>query len=415
MISFKKFTLNNGLKVIVHSDKSMPVVAFNLLYNVGAKHEWPNRTGFAHLFEHLMFGGSVNIPNYDEPVEQAGGENNAFTSNDITNYFLTLPKKNLETAFWIESDRMLELAFSQKSLDVQKNVVIEEFNQRYLNQPYGDVWLLLRPLAYKVHPYQWPTIGKTPEHIANATLNEVKEFFYRHYAPNNAILCVAGDVSADEVLRMAEKWFGPIPYRELNGKAIEKEPPQTEKRTLEITRRVPYNSIYKAYHMCSRTHNDFAATDLISDILSNGKSSRLFQNLVKQKGIFSNIDAFITGDNDDGLFVINGRLNENFTFEHAEEAINNEIDRIKTEPVSNYEMDKVKNKFESNFTFGLTSANEKALNLCQYELLGDANLLNSVVNNYRIVSNTDIQRVARTILNDTNCSTLYYKAENTNQ
>ncbi|HCY01030.1 MAG TPA: peptidase M16, partial [Bacteroidales bacterium] len=304
---------------------------------------------------------------------------------------------------------------SQKSLDVQKNVVIEEFNQRYLNQPYGDVWLLLRPLAYKVHPYQWPTIGKTPEHIANATLNEVKEFFYRHYAPNNAILCVAGDVSADEVLRMAEKWFGPIPYRELNGKAIEKEPPQTEKRTLEITRRVPYNSIYKAYHMCSRTHNDFAATDLISDILSNGKSSRLFQNLVKQKGIFSNIDAFITGDNDDGLFVINGRLNENFTFEHAEEAINNEIDRIKTEPVSNYEMDKVKNKFESNFTFGLTSANEKALNLCQYELLGDANLLNSVVNNYRIVSNTDIQRVARTILNDTNCSTLYYKAENTNQ
>ncbi|MDD2277554.1 MAG: pitrilysin family protein [Bacteroidales bacterium] len=415
MISFEKFTLDNGLKVIVHSDKSMPIVAFNILYNVGSKHEDPKRTGFAHLFEHLMFGGSVNVPNYDDPVEQAGGENNAFTSNDITNYYLTLPKENLETAFWIESDRMLGLAFSQKSLDVQKNVVIEEFNQSYLNQPYGDVWLLLRPLAYKVHPYQWPTIGKTPEHIANAKLSEVKEFFYGHYAPNNAILCVAGDVSADEVLQMAQKWFGPIPYRELFGKIIKKEPLQTEKRTLEVTRRVPYNSIYKAYHMCSRSHNDFSTVDLTSDILSNGKSSRLFQSLVKQKGIFSNIDAFITGDNDEGLFVITGRLNDNYTFLQAEEAIDAEVEMIKTEPISDYELNKVKNKFESNFTFGLTSANEKALNLCQYELLGDANLLNTVVDSYRMITNTDIQRVAKKIFATTNCSTLYYKADNTNQ
>ncbi len=415
MISFEKFTLDNGLKVIVHSDKSMPIVAFNLLYNVGSKHEDPSRTGFAHLFEHLMFGGSVNVPNYDDPIEQAGGENNAFTSNDITNYYLTLPKENLETAFWIESDRMLGLAFSQKSLDVQKNVVIEEFNQSYLNQPYGDVWLLLRPLAYKVHPYQWPTIGKTPEHIANATLSEVKEFFYGHYAPNNAILCVAGDVSADEVLQMAQKWFGPIPYRELYGKTIKKEPLQTEKRTLEVSRRVPYNSIYKAYHMCGRTHNDYSTTDLISDILSNGKSSRLFQSLVKQKGIFSNIDAFITGDNDEGLFVITGRLNDNYSFSQAEEAIDAEIEIIKTEPISHYELNKVKNKFESNFTFGLASANEKALNLCQYELLGDANLLNTVVDSYRMITNTDIQRVAKRIFTTTNCSTLYYNAENTNQ
>jgi len=411
MISFERFTLDNGLKVIVHTDKSMPIVAFNILYNVGAKHEDPNRTGFAHLFEHLMFGGSVNVPNYDEPVEQAGGENNAFTSNDITNYYLTLPKENIETAFWLESDRMLNLAFSQKSLDVQKNVVIEEFNQRYLNQPYGDVWLHLRPLAYKVHPYQWPTIGKTPEHIASATLTEVKNFFYSHYAPNNAILCVAGDISANEVITMANKWFGPIPSREIGLKSIEKEPKQNEFRSLELTRNVPYNSIYKAYHMCSKNHSDFAATDLLSDILSNGKSSRLFQNLVKQKNIFSNIDAFITGDNDEGLFIITGRLNDDYSFEKAEAAIEQELEIIKTNSITEYELEKVKNKFESSFTFGLTSANEIALNLCQYELLGDAHMLNSVVNTYRQVAIADIEKVAKAIFTRNNCSTLYYKSE----
>ncbi|PKP38211.1 MAG: peptidase M16, partial [Bacteroidetes bacterium HGW-Bacteroidetes-15] len=301
MIHFEKFTLENGLRVIVHKDATTPMVAVNLLYNVGSKHEDPNRTGFAHLFEHFMFGGSANIPLYDDPVERASGENNAFTSNDITNYYLTLPKANMETAFWLESDRMLSLAFSQKSLDVQKNVVVEEFNQRYLNQPYGDVWLLLRPLAYKVHPYQWPTIGKEPKHITEASLDDVKEFFYNHYAPNNAILCVAGDVETKEVEKLAQKWFGPIPQRAIKSTEIPKEPEQTEPRKLEVSRDVPYNSIYIAYHMCDKLHPDYPATDLISDILSNGKSARLFQNLVKKQNLFSNIDAFVSGDNDEGL------------------------------------------------------------------------------------------------------------------
>ena len=274
MILCDKFTLSNGLRVLVHKDKITPVVAVNLLYNVGSKHEDPNRTGFAHLFEHLMFGGSLNIPVYDEPLEQASGENNAFTSNDITNYYLSLPKENIETAFWLESDRMLSLAFSQKSLDVQKSVVVEEFNQRYLNQPYGDVWLLLRPLAYKVHPYQWPTIGKEPKHISEASMEEVKDFFYSHYAPNNAILCVAGDVTTAQVRELAEKWFGPIPKRTVKTNSISKEPVQTDARRLEVTRNVPYNSIYIAFHMCHKLHPDFATTDLISDILSNGKDRK---------------------------------------------------------------------------------------------------------------------------------------------
>lgn len=411
MIQFDRFTLENGLKVIVHKDQTSPIVAVNLLYNVGSKHEDPNRTGFAHLFEHLMFGGSQNIPLYDEPVEKASGENNAFTSNDITNYYLNLPKANIETAFWLESDRMLSLAFSQKSLDVQKNVVVEEFNQRYLNQPYGDVWLLLRPLAYKVHPYQWPTIGKEPKHITDATLDEVKSFFFNHYAPNNAILCVAGDVETKEIKNLAEKWFGNIPKREINSHNIPIEPKQTEARKLEVVKNVPYNAIYIAFHMCDRMHPNFAATDLISDILSNGKSARLFQNLVKKSNLFSNIDAFVSGDIDAGLMVITGRLNDETTYSMAEEAIWGELENLKKSCVDDYELNKVKNKFESSFTFGLTSPTEKAMNLCYNELLGDANLTNETVNIYRSVTKEDIQRVANQIFIPENSSVLYYKAK----
>ena len=289
MINFQKFELDNGLKVIVHQDKSTPLVAFNLLYDVGARDEDPLRTGFAHLFEHLMFGGSVNISNYDEIVEKAGGQNNAFTSNDITNYFITLPKENLEQVFRLESDRMLGLAFTSKSLEVQRSVVIEEFKQNYLNQPYGDIHLLLRPLAYKKHPYQWPTIGKEISHIENASMNEVKSFFYKHYAPNNAILVVAGDVELDQVKSLSEKWFGPIDRREHFSRNIPHEPIQTKARSLKVERDVPVDVIYKAFHMCARTHNDFFATDLISDILSRGHSSRLNNALIKEQRLFTNL------------------------------------------------------------------------------------------------------------------------------
>ncbi|HRX67754.1 MAG TPA: pitrilysin family protein, partial [Tenuifilaceae bacterium] len=347
---------------------------------------------------------------YDEPLDRAGGENNAFTTNDITNYYLSLPKENIETGFWLESDRMLSLAFSQGNLGVQKSVVVEEFNQSYLNQPYGDAWLLLRPLAYKVHPYMWSTIGKEPQHIKDATLNDVKSFFFSHYAPNNAILCVSGNIEVDEVKRLAEKWFAPIPEREVKLRSLPKEPVQTEPRTLEVTRNVPYDSIYMAFHMCNRNHPDYPATDLITDLLSNGKSSRLFQNLVKERKLFSDINAFITGDVDDGLLVVTGRLVQDISFEEAQNEIFGELNRLKNEKVSEYELSKVVNKFESTFTFGLTSPLEKAFNLCYYEMLGDAGWLNSIVGQYRNVTIDDITRVAGSIFTPDNCSTLLYKA-----
>jgi len=410
MIEVIKHTLPNGLKLLIHQDFSTPIASFNLLYNVGAKDEHPEKTGFAHLFEHLMFGGSVNIPVYDEPLERVGGENNAFTNNDITNYYITLPVENIETAFWLESDRMLSLAFTKKSLDVQRNVVVEEFNQRYLNQPYGEVWLHLRPLAYKAHPYMWATIGKSPEHIKSATLTDVKSFFYSHYAPNNAILCVAGPVEPTTIIELANKWFGPIEKRDIVERNLPQEPTQTSPRKLEIERDVPFNAIYKAYHMCNRNHADFPATDLMSDLLSNGKSARLYQRLVKEKQLFSNVNAYITGDIDEGLFIITGQLYPTTTYEQAEIAINEEIAVLQNESVSAYELEKVQNKFESNFTFEETSVLNKAMNLAFYELLGDANNINHEVQKYRNVTPEHIQAIAKKTLQENNCSTLYYKS-----
>ena len=408
MILFEKFTLENGLKVIVHQDKSTPIVAFNLLYDVGARDEDEKQTGFAHLFEHLMFGGSVNIPNFDEPLQKVGGTNNAFTSNDITNYYITLPKDNLETAFWLDSDRMLSLAFTDKSLEVQRSVVIEEFKQNYLNQPYGDVWLLLRPLAYKNHPYKWATIGKEISHIEDATMTDVKAFFRKHYLPNNAILTVAGDVEAKEIKALTEKWFGDIPAGKLSKRDLPAEQKQTAERRLEVKRDVPANAIYKAYHMCKKTHADYHATDLLSDVLSLGKSSRFYSSLVKEQKLFSEINAFISGSHDEGLFTITGKLLDGISFAIAEEAILKEIKLIKEELVSEDELTKVKNKIESTAQFSETSVLNKAMNLSFAELLGDANDVNLEVDNYQKVTAKDINRIANEILKKTNCSTLIY-------
>jgi len=408
MIKFEKFTLNNGLKVIVHNDPSTTLVAFNVLYNVGARDENPDKTGFAHLFEHLMFEGSVHIPSYDKPLQIAGGENNAFTTNDITNYYINLPKENIESAFWLESDRMIGLDFSQEKLEIQKNVVIEEFNQRYLNQPYGDSQLLLRPLAYKVHPYQWATIGKNIEHIQNATLNDVKDFFYHHYAPNNAIISISGNVDIDEIKLLSEKWFGPIEKKEIAMKNISKEPEQKTARTQTVNRDVPFDAIYKAFHMSSKMDKEFYTSDLISDLLANGKSARLYQNLVKDKKLFSDINAYITGDIDAGLFIITGRLMNSVKIEDAEKAINSEIDKIIEGKIEDYELEKVKNKFESTFEFGQLSATNKAMDLAYNELLGDANKINLEVENYRSVTKMEIQEVATKLFNTHNSSTLYY-------
>ena len=408
MIKFERFTLINGLKVIVHHDPSTTLVAFNVLYNVGARDENPEKTGFAHLFEHLMFEGSVHIPSYDKPLQMAGGENNAFTTNDITNYYITLPKENIESAFWLESDRMIGLDFSQEKLEIQKNVVIEEFNQRYLNQPYGDSSLLLRPLAYKVHPYQWATIGKKIDHIQNATLDDVKDFFFHHYAPNNAILSISGNVNTDEIKTLCEKWFGSINKKEIAKRNILKEPEQKQARTQTVYRNVPFDAIYKAFHMSSKLEKEYYTTDLISDLLSNGKSSRLYQNLVKDKKLFSDINAYITGDIDAGLFIITGKLMKTVKMEDAEKAINSEIDKITEGKITDYEIEKVKNKFESVFEFGQLSATNKAMDLAYNELLGDANRINLEVKNYRSVTKKEIKEVAKKLFNVNNSSTLYY-------
>ena len=414
MIDFERFTLENGLKVIVHKDEYTPIVAMNILYNVGARDEDSDKTGFAHLFEHLMFGGSVNIPKYDEPLERVGGENNAFTNNDITNYYLTLPLQNLETAFWLESDRMLSLAFTKKSLDVQRNVVIEEFKQSYLNQPYGDVWLLLRPLAYKVHPYQWCTIGKDISHIANAKMEDVKAFFKKHYSPNNAILTVAGNINTDEIKKLSEKWFGPIPGGDYYERNLPQEPDQAEHRTLKVERDVPFDSIYKVYKMPARLDKEFYPTDLISDILSAGDSSRFYKYLVKKYNLFSHVDAYQMGHIDKGLFVISGELVKGVTFEDAENGINEILNGIKSDLVAEDELQKVKNRIESNFVFSEMNVLNKAMNLSFYELLGDATLVNKEPDIILNINEEQIKAQANAMFRDTNVSTLYYKSKNNN-
>ena len=408
MIQFEKFKLKNDLTVIFHQDKSSPMACVNILYDVGARDEDENKTGFAHLFEHLMFGGSVNIPNYDEPLQLVGGENNAFTTNDITNYYCTVPAENLETAFWLESDRMLSLAFTEKSLEVQRSVVIEEFKQRYLNQPYGDVWLLLRPLCYNVHPYKWNTIGKEISHIEDATMEDVKSFFKNNYHPGNAIMVVAGNVELDNVKKLCTKWFEPIEAVTKVKRNLPVEPKQTAPRKLTVEREVPVSTIYKAYHMCARNDKDYHTCDLLSDILSRGNSSRLYNALVKDNPLFSEINAYVMGDFDKGLFIISGKLSDNVEIEVAENALLKEIEKIKADLVSETELQKCKNKVESSITFSETDVLNKATNLAISELLGDASLINEEIGKYLVVTSSDIKNIANSMLDENNCSTLYY-------
>ncbi len=411
MVQFERFTLENGLRVLVHEDHTTPMAVLNILYDVGARDENPEQTGFAHLFEHLMFGGSVNIPSYDEPLQRVGGENNAFTSNDMTNYYITLPAANLETAFWLESDRMLSLAFSEKSLEVQRNVVCEEFKQRYLNQPYGDVWLKLRPMVYKEHPYKWATIGKELSHIEDAKIEDVKAFFKKHYNPKNAIMVVGGAVKLDEVKKLAEKWFAPIDGGVKYERDLPKEPIQTQEITETVTADVPTTAIYKVFKMPGRMEDGYAATDLISDVLSQGKSSRLYQNLIQQNPVFSDINAYIYGSIDTGMFVIEGRLLPDVTVEYADECIWKELDFLKSELVYEDELTKIKNKYEATKEFGEMSLLDKAMNLAFCELFGDVNLINTDIENYLKVSAEDIQEQANTLFKREASTTLYYLAK----
>ncbi|WEK20794.1 MAG: pitrilysin family protein [Candidatus Pedobacter colombiensis] len=408
MVDFNRFTLANGLRVLVHEDDTTPMAVLNILYDVGARDEEQDKTGFAHLFEHLMFGGSVHIPSYDEPLQRVGGENNAFTSNDITNYYITLPAVNLETAFWLESDRMLSLAFSEKSLETQRNVVCEEFKQRYLNQPYGDVWLKLRPLAYTTHPYRWATIGQDLKQIEDAKMEDVKAFFQKHYNPQNAIMVVGGNVKTEEVRALAEKWFAPIPAGERYLRNLPKEPMQTAERREIVRADVPLNAIYMAFKMPARSDNAYQTYDLMSDILSQGQSSRLYNSLLKEQQLFSDIHAYITSSIDEGLFVIEGKLVEGVSIEAAEAAIWAELHKLIEEQVTDVEITKVKNKSESIMVFAEMSLLDKAMNLAYYELLGNAQGLNTEINKYLAVTPADIQQAAKITFKKEQCSTLHY-------
>jgi zinc protease len=410
MINFSRFTLDNGLKVLVHEDRSTPLVAMNILYNVGSRDEEPDKTGLAHLFEHLMFGGSVNIPEYDMPLQMVGGDNNAFTSNDITNYYLTIPSDNIETGFWLESDRMLELDFSQKNLDTQKNVVIEEYKQRYLNQPYGDAILKLRPLAYKVHPYRWPTIGMDISQIESVDLENARKFFFSHYAPNNAILTLTGSINHDLAFKLCQKWFGPIEKRIVKSRKLPVEPAQNEERILTIKKDVPSTALYKVWHIGPRKSKDFNTLDLVTDLLAGGESGRLYTKLVREKKLFSEINAYLTSDIDPGLLFLQGKLMKGINIQQAEEAINEVITSLTDKPGINDEMEKVKNKFESSTVFSNTAILNKAMSLAFYELLGNPELINHEVDTYRNISIEMVIEATRKYLVPSNCSTLYYKS-----
>jgi zinc protease len=408
MIEYNRFVLDNGLRVLVHEDLSTPMAVLNIMYDVGARDESPDQTGFAHLFEHLMFGGSVHIPDYDEPLQRAGGENNAYTTNDLTNYYCQLPAENIETAFWLESDRMLSLAFSQKSLDVQKKVVVEEFKEHYINKPYGDTWHKMRQLAYTTHPYRWMTIGKELSHVENAQMDDVRNFFFKHYRPVNAIMVVAGNVKTENIKRLAEKWFGEIPMGEKYQRNLPAEPRQTAARRSEIRAKVPLDAFVKTWHMASRLDAAYYSTDLLTEILGGGGSSRLFQSMVKERKLFSNLDCYHFGSMDSGLVAIEGKLVKGVSMEAAEKGVQEEIEKIMAEPVPENELEKVKNKTESVIAFEDMGVMSRANSLAMYELLGDAGLMNTELERYQQVTVDDVLQTGKEIFRNDNSNTLLY-------
>ncbi len=411
MVAYSTFNLDNGLTIIHHQDETTPFVVMNILYDVGARDEDPNKTGFAHLFEHLMFGGSVNIPTYDTPLQKAGGINNAYTNNDITNYYLRVPAQNIETAFWLESDRMLSLAFSPKSLEVQRKVVCEEFKENYINKPYGDVWQYLRKLVYKKHPYQWMTIGKELSHIENATLEDVKAFFAKFYTPSNAIMSVAGNVDLETVKRLSEKWFGPIPSHAKPERKLPQEPKQTEARTETVHKEVPSSIIYKAYPMSARRSDIYYTDDMVTDILGNGKSSRLYLRLVKEQELFANINCYQMGSLDPGLVVVNGQVKDGVDVQQASDAIDEVLHEMQTQTIEEDELQKIKNKIEAVKVFEDMDLFSRANELCWFYLLGDVDKINTEVNDYMTVTADNLQDRAQKLFQKENSNTLFYLAE----
>lgn len=415
MIKFEKFVLDNGLKLIVHEDKSTPMVAVNVVYNVGARNEKPDQTGFAHLFEHLMFGGSVNIPDFDDPIQSAGGENNAFTNSDLTNFYEILPAQNIETALWLESDRMMQLNFSKKSLNTQKKVVIEEFKETCLNEPYGDMWHHLSALAFEVHPYQWPTIGKDMKHISDATLEQVESFFYTYYRPNNAVVVLAGNIDPKRGYELVNKWFGDIPTGNITIEPISLEPKQTAMRQKIIHANVPHNAIYQGYHMDHRFSDQYYATDLLTDVLSDGRSSRFYQRLYKEKQLFSTIDCFVSGTMDPGLLIIEGKLMPGVDIDRAKMELKHEIELLQNDLISDLELTKLKNSVESSLEYSEVSILNKGISLAYFEICGDANLINNEAARYHKITAEDIRTAARDIFQESNCNEIIYISNEASQ
>ena len=415
MVSYKKYRLDNGLILLTHEAWDTPLASVNLLYNVGSRDENPERTGFAHLFEHLMFGGTPQVPDFDAVLSSLGGESNAFTNCDYTNYYLTLPVNGLSSALALEADRMANLDISAKALQVQQHVVTEEYNQRYTNRPYGDVWLLLRPLCYKVHPYRWATIGADIRHVSEATLDEVRAFHQQYYRPDNAILAIAAPLKHNEMLHLAEEAFkdlkapndNKVPTD--NKVPIPLEPEQTAPRILRVQRNIPASMVYLAWPMCDHNHPQFRACDLISDLLASGNSSRLHTRLVKEQGLMTEADACITGDAGPGLMVLSGKLRDGVTPDQAAEALRHEAYQIASEDISDYELQKVINKYENTFVFSQYKASDRALALCYYTWLGDTELINTEPLAYRHITQGDIKEAAREVFRNNHENLMYYE------
>ena len=411
MITYEKKILKNSLTVIANRDRASRMAAVNILYRVGARNERAERTGLAHLFEHLMFRGTHNVPDFDTPVQMACGENNAFTNNDYTDFYITLPVDNIETALWLESDRMMGLNLSAEAVEIEKRVVVEEFRQRYLNQPYGDQNMLLRDMVYTSHPYRWATIGLSPDHIENASLEEIHDFYRRFYHPSNAILSVSADIDPERVFELAEKWFGCIEDTPYPTPIISPEPEQREARRKTVERDVPATTVTIAFQMGDRLSRDFFLGDMTSDLLAGGDSARLYERLIKKKQLFASVNAYISGDIDRGMFVFTGQLHPNTTEAEAEAAFWEEIEDLQRCNITAYELEKVKNKFEANTLFGELNVMNKAMNLGYYEMIGDLPLINREVEIYRSLTADDVADFSRRIFHPENSSTLIYRAK----
>ena len=412
MINYKRYQLANGLRVLLQEDPSSPMLTLCMNYEVGSKDELPGRSGFAHLFEHLMFAGSQHAPNFDQLIQLAGGENNAFTNQDMTVFYDILPYQNLDLGLWLEADRMQNLCIEPQPLQKEKRVVVEEFKESCLEEPYGDLWHILGDLAFEEHPYKRPVIGESFEHIEAASLDEVREFYDNYYCPNNAVLSISGNIKAEEVLERVEHWFGHIPRGPVKRPAYAAEPPQLVARKKVHRANVTDAALYIAFPAAARLETAYYLEDLLSDILGLSDSSLLVRQLVKQQKLFSELDVYITGTVEAGLFVIEGKLQDGVGIEEAEQAVWAALEEFKAQPISEEQLQKLQNNTEHNLLFGEIRPFQKALSLGYYELLGQAQLINEEADYYQQITAKQLQLQAQFLFQKEKASVLYYLPNN---